>query len=134
MLSSRKIQPCHPEWSEAESNFFRSGSQMRSAPFDPRYARISATLRMTRTKKAPSNAMAGSQRKTLSNLNGRIISAPTMLFFFRRGGFSCPPADFHQNKSRGHRDPPLQCYLQFCVGGDVLDAPQRFDVIYSGDS
>ena len=42
---------CHPEWSEAESNFFVRDPKLRFAPFDPRYARISATLRMTRTKK-----------------------------------------------------------------------------------
>ena len=42
---------CHPEWSEAESNFFVRDPKLRFAPFDPRYARISTTLRMTRTKK-----------------------------------------------------------------------------------
>ena len=44
-------RPCHPEWSEAESNFFVRDPKRCYAPFDPRYARISTTLRMTRTKK-----------------------------------------------------------------------------------
>ena len=53
---------CHPEWSEAESNFFVRDPKLRFAPFDPRYARISTTLRMTRTKKheaKPSGISAG---------------------------------------------------------------------------
>ena len=86
-------RPCHPEWREAESNFFVRDPKRCYAPFDPRYARISTafspchserakrvelhsstersdggisgrtSLRMTRTKKAPSNAKAGSRAK-----------------------------------------------------------------------
>ena len=43
--------PCHPERSKAESNFFLRDSKRYYAAFDPRYARISTTLRMTRRKK-----------------------------------------------------------------------------------
>ena len=43
--------PCHPERSKAESNFFLRDSKCCYAAFDPRDARISTALRMTRRKK-----------------------------------------------------------------------------------
>ena len=42
---------CHPERSEAESNFFVPDPKRRCAPFAPHCVRSSTTLRMTRTKK-----------------------------------------------------------------------------------
>ena len=42
---------CHPERSEAESNFFVLDPKRRCAPFAPHCVRSSTALRMTRTKK-----------------------------------------------------------------------------------
>ena len=42
---------CHPERSEAESNFFVLDPKRHCVPFAPHCVRSSTTLRMTRTKK-----------------------------------------------------------------------------------
>ena len=55
--------PCRVILSErSESNFFHRDPEWHFVPFDPRFARISTTLRMTRWKKRKAAAVAESRQ------------------------------------------------------------------------
>ena len=56
-------KPCRVILSEhSESNFFHRDPEWHFVPFDPRFARISTTLRMTRWKKRKAAAVAESRQ------------------------------------------------------------------------
>ena len=114
--------PCRVILSErSESNFFHRDPEWHFVPFDPRFARISTTLRMTRWKKRKAAAVAESRQGKEKGSHFDYLSRSGT-----RSGNLSRPARLPTRKRRANVATPIRTLrARRCIRSDTTSTIEK---------